>query len=91
MRKDTFTEQQTQYYVAESILAIDSIHQLGFIHRCVSLFIYEFNTMLRHDKSSKYCEILSAVVINRPFSYSKKESESNEVLMHFEEFSNVHN
>eukprot|EP00112_Aurelia_sp_Birch-Aquarium-sp1_P009989 Seg2156.4 transcript_id=Seg2156.4/GoldUCD/mRNA.D3Y31 product="Serine/threonine-protein kinase 38-like" protein_id=Seg2156.4/GoldUCD/D3Y31 len=33
MRKDTFTEQQTQYYVAESILAIDSIHQLGFIHR----------------------------------------------------------
>ena len=33
MRKDTFTEQQAQFYVAESILAIDSIHQLGFIHR----------------------------------------------------------
>ena len=29
--------------------------------------------------------------LNRPFSYSKKESESNDVMMHFEEFSNVHN
>ena len=28
---------------------------------------------------------------NRPFSYSGKESESNDVMMHFEEFSNVHN
>ena len=27
----------------------------------------------------------------RPFSYSGKESESNDVMMHFEEFSNVHN
>ena len=35
MRKDTFSEQQAQFYVAESILAIDSIHQLGFIHRFV--------------------------------------------------------
>ena len=28
---------------------------------------------------------------NRPFSYSEKESQSNEVCLHFEEFSNVHN
>ena len=28
---------------------------------------------------------------NRPFSYSGKESESNDVMMQFEEFSNVHN
>ena len=27
---------------------------------------------------------------NRPFSYSEKERESNDVLMHFEEFSNMH-
>ena len=27
---------------------------------------------------------------NRSFSYSQKESESNDVLMHFEKFSNVH-
>ena len=28
---------------------------------------------------------------HRSFSYSRKESESNDVMMHFEEFSNVHN
>ena len=28
---------------------------------------------------------------NRRFSYSGKESESNDVMMQFEEFSNVHN
>lgn len=33
MKKDTLTEEQTQFYVAESVLAIDSIHNLGFIHR----------------------------------------------------------
>ena len=33
IRKDTFTETETQFYVAESVLAIDFIHSLGFIHR----------------------------------------------------------
>lgn len=33
MKKDTLTEEQTQFYVAETVLAIDSIHRLGFIHR----------------------------------------------------------
>ena len=28
---------------------------------------------------------------NRPFSYSETESKSNDTLLHFEEFSNVHN
>ena len=27
----------------------------------------------------------------RPFSYSEKESQSNDILLHFVEFSNVHN
>ncbi|XP_019805302.1 serine/threonine-protein kinase 38 isoform X2 [Orcinus orca] len=33
MKKDTLTEEETQFYAAETVLAIDSIHQLGFIHR----------------------------------------------------------
>ena len=33
MKKDTLTDEQTQFYVAETVLAIDSIHKLGFIHR----------------------------------------------------------
>lgn len=33
MKKDTLTEEQTQFYISETLLAIDSIHNLGFIHR----------------------------------------------------------
>ncbi|XP_052395064.1 serine/threonine-protein kinase 38 isoform X1 [Carassius gibelio] len=33
MKKDTLTEEETQFYIAETVLAIDFIHQLGFIHR----------------------------------------------------------
>jgi protein-serine/threonine kinase len=33
MKLDTFTEDQTRFYVAETVLAIESIHQLGYIHR----------------------------------------------------------
>lgn len=33
MRHDTLTETQTQFYIAEAVLAIDSIHKMGFIHR----------------------------------------------------------
>jgi len=33
MKKDTMTEEQTQFYMSETVLAIDSIHKLGFIHR----------------------------------------------------------
>uniref|UniRef100_A0A672YIG8 Serine/threonine-protein kinase sax-1 n=1 Tax=Sphaeramia orbicularis TaxID=375764 RepID=A0A672YIG8_9TELE len=33
MKMDTLTEEATQFYIAETVLAIDSIHQLGFIHR----------------------------------------------------------
>jgi len=33
MKYDIFTEEMTRFYIAESILAIDSIHELEFIHR----------------------------------------------------------
>nr|VZI26160.1 unnamed protein product [Spirometra erinaceieuropaei] len=33
MKLDTLTESQTQFYVAETVLAIDSIHKMSFIHR----------------------------------------------------------
>ncbi|KAA0196010.1 Serine:threonine protein kinase tricorner [Fasciolopsis buskii] len=33
MKRDTLTEVQTQFYIAEAALAIDSIHKMGFIHR----------------------------------------------------------
>lgn len=33
MKKDTLSEEGTQFYISETALAIDSIHKLGFIHR----------------------------------------------------------
>lgn len=33
MKKDTLTEEETQFYITETVLAIDSIHQLRFIHQ----------------------------------------------------------
>lgn len=33
MKKDTLSEETTQFYIAETACAIDSIHKLGFIHR----------------------------------------------------------
>lgn len=33
IRFDTFDEETTQFYIAETVLAIDTVHQLGFIHR----------------------------------------------------------
>lgn len=33
MKKDTLSEEVTQFYIAETALAIDSIHKVGFIHR----------------------------------------------------------
>ena len=33
MKKDTLSEDSTQFYIGETALAIASIHKLGFIHR----------------------------------------------------------
>merc|ERR1712088_549412 len=33
MKKDTLSEDAAQFYIAETALAIQTIHKLGFIHR----------------------------------------------------------
>lgn len=33
IKYDVFTEDQTRFYIAETLLAIDSVHKLGYIHR----------------------------------------------------------
>ena len=43
MKKDILSEDVTQFYVAETVLAIDSIHKLGFIHRLVAVPIVSHN------------------------------------------------
>lgn len=41
MKYDVFSEDVTRFYMAECTLAIEAVHNLGFIHRCV-LFAFEY-------------------------------------------------
>lgn len=36
IKYDTFSEDVTRFYIAECVLAIEAVHKLGFIHRCVT-------------------------------------------------------
>lgn len=33
MRKDILTEEESRFYIAETILSIESVHKMGYIHR----------------------------------------------------------
>lgn len=33
IKRDTLTEEETMFYIAEAALAIQAIHNIGFIHR----------------------------------------------------------
>ncbi len=33
IKYDVFSEDQSRFYIAETLLAIDSVHKLGYIHR----------------------------------------------------------
>lgn len=35
IKYDTFSEDVTRFYLAECVLAIEAVHNLGFIHRSV--------------------------------------------------------
>lgn len=37
-----FTEDVTRFYIAETVVAIDSIHQLGYAHRCPNGYQFSY-------------------------------------------------
>ena len=49
------------------------------------------NRRMRSKMTDLFAYHLFDASINRPFSYSEKESQSNDTLLHVVEFSNVHN
>ncbi len=38
MRKDILSEEVTRFYIAETVLALESIHRRNYIHRCASAY-----------------------------------------------------
>lgn len=52
MRRDTLTERETQFYIAETVLALESIHKRGYIHRDIkpdNLLLDKFGHMKLAD------------------------------------------
>jgi hypothetical protein len=46
MKYDVFSEDVTRFYMAECILAIEAVHNLGYIHRYAPPTLTDMNTCL---------------------------------------------
>ena len=46
MRKDILSIEETRFYVAETVLALESIHQRNYIHRCRRSSSLETNDLM---------------------------------------------
>jgi serine/threonine protein kinase len=44
MREDILSEDVARFYIAESVLAIQSIHQHNYVHRYVNIVIIELRS-----------------------------------------------
>lgn len=49
IRHGTLTEEQARFYIAETILAVDSVHKLHYIHRLQLLLAVRVFTVARRD------------------------------------------
>ena len=51
IKYDTFSEDVTRFYIAECVLAIEAVHNLGFIHRSAQTCLsqsYQCNFLQGH-------------------------------------------
>jgi hypothetical protein len=46
MKYDVFSEDVTRFYMAECTLAIEAVHNLGFIHRCAITALTLLSTLI---------------------------------------------
>lgn len=70
MRKDTLTEEEARFYVAETVLAIESIHKHNYIHR----FVYDFVFM--HKLMAYMLNLLNPSIL-RVIAWTSAKSEGS--------------
>ena len=75
IKYDTFSEDVTRFYLAECVLAIEAVHKLGFIHRCVLLQILQYKGLmtLQRYKARQHLDVglrlfRTVVLVSYPFS-----------------------
>lgn len=75
MREDTLTENVAKFYIAQSVLAIESIHKHNYIHRLIFSFPYdarltfEARYLISVDNCYKLCFTQSH--LSHPLSFQR--------------------
>lgn len=65
MKKDTLTEEAAQFYIAETVLAIDSIHQMGFIHRDIKPDNLLLDSRVKNILNSSWIELSNSIIFSK--------------------------
>jgi serine/threonine protein kinase len=69
IKYDTFSEDVTRFYMAECVLAIEAVHQLGFIHRYIHFYPFKapFNWLtVTSSPTTSSCELISSTEVDNP-------------------------
>jgi len=70
MRKDTLREDETRFYVAQTILAIESIHKHNYVHRFEQLAFEAFHIVLFSIFASYLTFTITRIISSFRISYS---------------------
>ena len=65
IKYDTFSEDVTRFYMAECACAIEAVHNLGFVHRCVFCLQLTRKEILNPTIVLAHKKLMSIVLIDR--------------------------